>query len=111
MSTLENARYEADAAKGATGSAGSGGSGEVHESMDTVLEFLRKLNSTVDTVGWDRDLIEARILDSLAFVEFLLLMEELTGAPIDLSKTDVDNFRTLNRINELLTKGAGHAHA
>ena len=82
-----------------------------NESMETVLEFLRKLNASVDTIDWDRDLIEARILDSLAFVEFLLLMEELTGEPIDLSKTDVDNFRTLGRINALITKGAGHAHA
>ncbi|MET9959972.1 phosphopantetheine-binding protein [Streptomyces sp. NPDC006326] len=81
------------------------------ESMETVIEFLRKLNSDVDTIDWDRDLIEARILDSLAFVEFLLLMEELTGEPIDLAKTDVNNLRTLNRINALITNGADHAHA
>ncbi|KPH98965.1 acyl carrier protein familyprotein [Actinobacteria bacterium OV450] len=87
------------------------GPAAVGESMETVIEFLRKLNSSVDTIDWDRDLIEARILDSLAFVEFLLLMEELTGEPIDLAKTDVDNFRTLNRINALITEGAGHAHA
>ncbi|MFJ3203258.1 acyl carrier protein [Streptomyces sp. NPDC086989] len=87
------------------------GPAEVGESMETVIEFLRKLNSSVDTIDWDRDLIEARVLDSLAFVEFLLLMEELTGEPIDLAKTDVDNFRTLNRINALITEGAGHAHA
>ncbi|MFF5447218.1 phosphopantetheine-binding protein [Streptomyces sp. NPDC012888] len=82
-----------------------------HASMDTVLAFLRKLNADVDTIAWDRDLIEARVLDSLAFVEFLLLIEELTGEPVDLATTDVDNFRTLNRINALLTEGAGHAHA
>ncbi|MEW2413035.1 phosphopantetheine-binding protein [Streptomyces sp. NPDC046866] len=82
-----------------------------HPSMDTVLDFLRKLNASVDTIAWDRDLIEARILDSLAFVEFLLLIEELTGEPVDLSTTDVDNFRTLERINALLTEGAGRAHA
>ncbi|MFE2145888.1 acyl carrier protein [Streptomyces sp. NPDC059456] len=87
------------------------GPAEVGESMETVIGFLRKLNSAVDTIDWDRDLIEARILDSLAFVEFLLLMEELTGEPIDLAKTDVDHFRTLNRINALITEGAGHAHA
>ncbi|MCP3820235.1 acyl carrier protein [Streptomyces sp. A3M-1-3] len=93
MSTLENAAREP------------------HASMETVLEFLRKLNASVDTIDRDRDLIDARVLDSLAFVEFLLLMEELTGEPIDLAKTDVDNFRTLNRIDALITKGAGHAHA
>ncbi|MCX4546160.1 phosphopantetheine-binding protein [Streptomyces sp. NBC_01565] len=78
--------------------------------METVVDFLRKLNSAVDTIDWDRDLIEARILDSLAFVEFLLLIEELTGEPVDLAKTDVENFRTLNRINAFLTEGAGRAH-
>jgi acyl carrier protein len=85
-------------------------SNEVTESMETVIDFLRKLNADVDTIDWDRDLIEARVLDSLAFVEFLLLIEELTGEPVDLAKTDVDNFRTLNRISALLTEGAGHAH-
>ncbi|MFE7779390.1 acyl carrier protein [Streptomyces sp. NPDC057445] len=82
-----------------------------HPSMDTVLGFLRELNASVDTIAWDRDLIEARILDSLAFVEFLLLIEELTGEPVDLATTDVNNFRTLERINAFLTEGAGHAHA
>ncbi|MFJ8078344.1 acyl carrier protein [Streptomyces sp. NPDC096176] len=82
-----------------------------HPSMDTVLGFLRELNASVDTIAWDRDLIEARILDSLAFVEFLLLIEELTGEPVDLATTDVNNFRTLERINAFLTEGAGHAHS
>ncbi|MEV4191442.1 acyl carrier protein [Streptomyces toxytricini] len=82
-----------------------------HPSMDSVLGFLRKLNASVDTIAWDRDLIEARILDSLAFVEFLLLIEELTGKPVDLATTDVNNFRTLERINAFLTEGAGRAHA
>ncbi|MDI5903940.1 phosphopantetheine-binding protein [Streptomyces sp. 12257] len=96
MSALENA--ESTNASTAT-----------HASMETVLDFLRKLNASVDTIAWDRDLIEARILDSLAFVEFLLLIEELTGEPVDLATTDVNNFRTLERINALLTE-AGHAH-
>ncbi|WP_175408157.1 hypothetical protein [Streptomyces sp. TRM64462] len=82
----------------------------VHEAMETVVDFLRKLNKAVDGLDWDADLIEARVLDSLAFVEFLLLMEEIVGEPIDLARTDVENLRTLNRINALITERTGRAH-
>ncbi|MFD9099002.1 acyl carrier protein [Streptomyces collinus] len=78
------------------------------EAMEAVIDFLRKCNRSVDTIDWDSDLIDARILDSLTFVEFLLLMEEFSGGPIDLGTTDVANFRTLNRISAFLTKAGTH---
>jgi acyl carrier protein len=67
--------------------------------MDGVIDFLRQHNSSVDALDWSQDLIDMRILDSLAFVEFIFLLEELTGSQIDPSLIDVDNFRTLDRIN------------
>ncbi|MDH6577389.1 phosphopantetheine-binding protein [Kitasatospora sp. MAP5-34] len=72
--------------------------------MDTVLEFLRQCNAEVDTIDWERDLIDARILDSMAFVEFLLVIEEVTGTPVDLATTDVNTLRTLNGISATLTE-------
>lgn len=79
---------------------------EHDEAMEKVVDFLRKANDATDSLDWDQDLIELRILDSLAFVEFLVLLEEVTGAPVDPGTIDVENFRTLNRIHALIG-GAG----
>jgi len=67
--------------------------------MQTVVEFLRQRRGVTEPIGWDDDLIDTRILDSLAFVEFLMLLEELRGAEIDTATIDVDQFRTLERIH------------
>ncbi len=80
------------------------------ESMRTVVAFLHRCSGSTEEIDGDRDLIEARILDSLALVEFLLLLEEITGAPIDLTRTDVDLLRTLNGISTLIADAASGAH-
>ncbi|GGP43605.1 phosphopantetheine-binding protein [Streptomyces abikoensis] len=79
---------------------------ETDEAMEKVVDFLRRANDATDALDWDQDLIELRILDSLAFVEFLVLLEEITGAPVDPGTIDVENFRTLNRIHAMIG-GAG----
>lgn len=82
------------AASAATGSA-----------MDLVIDHLRRANAAVDAQNWDQDLIDGRILDSLAFVEFLFLLEEITGNRVAPEEIDVENFRTLNRINSAFLGG------
>lgn len=42
-------------------------------------------------------------------MEFLLLAE-ITGAPIDLARTDVDLLRTLNGISTLIADAASGTH-
>ncbi|MFF1357759.1 acyl carrier protein [Streptomyces sp. NPDC058297] len=73
--------------------------------MDLVIDFLRKADAAVDPHDWDQDLIDGRILDSLAFVEFLFLLEEVTGNRVAPEEIDVENFRTLNRINSAFLGG------
>ncbi|MCM3920861.1 hypothetical protein ND748_04100 [Frankia sp. AiPs1] len=80
------------------------------ESMRTVVAFLRRCSGSTEEIDGDRDLIEARILDSLTLVEFLLLLEEIAGAPIDLARIDVDLLRTLNGIGTLIADAASGAH-
>ncbi|MFJ4678120.1 MULTISPECIES: acyl carrier protein [Kitasatospora] len=46
------------------------------------------------------DLIEGRLIDSLDFLEFIYLLESVSGRPIDLAEVTVDDFRTLERIEE-----------
>jgi acyl carrier protein len=65
---------------------------------DVVVEFLRSKNPDLDTIDPELDLIESRILDSLQFVEFMLLLEEATGHEIPLEQVSAEDFRTLSAI-------------
>lgn len=66
--------------------------------MDAVRGFIRDRNPTLGQLSDDMDLIDSRAINSLAFVEFIFLLEELTGAPIDPEDLDLDDFRTLTAI-------------
>ncbi|MFG3252547.1 acyl carrier protein [Streptomyces sp. NPDC048172] len=68
------------------------------EPMESVLEFILGRNPELDHVAGDLDLIDSRAINSLAFVEFIFLLEELTGEPIDPEEVDLDDFRTLDAI-------------
>jgi len=71
-----------------------------------VLEFIHQRNPEVGELTMDDDLIDRRAVDSLAFVEFLYLLEELGGEPIDPEDIDLDDFRTLRAIDKRFLAGA-----
>jgi len=71
-----------------------------------ILEFIHQRNPEVGELTMDDDLIDRRAVDSLAFVEFLYLLEELGGEPIDPEDIDVDDFRTLRAIDKRFLSGA-----
>ncbi|MFD6417065.1 acyl carrier protein [Streptomyces sp. NPDC060194] len=69
--------------------------------MDSITAWLHEKNPGLDgRIAADEDLIEARLIDSMDFLEFIDLLEELTGASIDLQEVTIDDFRTLDRIRE-----------
>lgn len=74
------------------------------EIMRPVTELLGRFTDSTEAIDWDRDLVEAGVLDSLTMVEFLLLLEEITGVPIDLNTTDREHLQTLNGISALLDR-------
>lgn len=51
-------------------------------------------------VAADEDLIESRLVDSLSFVEFVFLIEEIAGVQIDLDILDINDVRTLEAIEK-----------
>jgi acyl carrier protein len=55
-------------------------------------------NGDRTSIGPDVDLIDEEVIDSLAFINFLLLIEELRGAEILADELDLESFRTLRRI-------------
>ncbi|CAM5423329.1 MULTISPECIES: acetyl xylan esterase [Streptomyces] len=66
--------------------------------LQAVREFILGRNPKLGQVPDELDLIDSRAINSLAFVEFIFLLEELTGEPIDPEDVDLDDFRTLNAI-------------
>jgi acyl carrier protein len=66
--------------------------------MREVREFILGRNPDLEEVAPDLDLIDSRAVNSLAFVEFLFLLEELTGEPIDPEDVDLEDFRTLTAL-------------
>lgn len=66
--------------------------------MQAVREFILDRNPKIGQLDGDMDLIDSRAINSLAFVEFIFLLEDLTGEPIDPEELDLDDFRTLKTI-------------
>jgi acyl carrier protein len=67
--------------------------------------FLDAKPDLVD-LDLDLDLIENRILDSLAFVNFIIFLESLTGREFQPSEIPASKFRTLRSIRDGLLSGA-----
>ena len=66
--------------------------------FDLIVDYLTTLRPELGALAPDYDLIENRVLDSLAFVEFLLLLEEHTGREISIDSVSREDFRTLDSI-------------
>jgi acyl carrier protein len=68
---------------------------------DRIHQLIRgELNIEVPSV--DTDLIESSLLDSLSLVELIALLEEELGIEISLHEVDIDSFRSIRRIGELI---------
>lgn len=78
-----------------------------HDVVDRLRTWLLARNPNVVDIGLDDDLIDSRVIDSLAFTEFLLMLEELVGHEITLDASNVTSFRTLRGIRDHVLTGAG----
>ncbi|MFJ8923526.1 acyl carrier protein [Streptomyces sp. LamerLS-316] len=70
-----------------------------------VVDWLLERNPDLEEIPEDLDLIENRLIDSLGFMEFVLLLEDLIGRELQLGQIDVDQFRTLRALNHHFLKG------
>jgi methoxymalonate biosynthesis acyl carrier protein len=62
--------------------------------------FVEALNIQVPSE--DTDLIESGYIDSLALVELLLAIEREFSVTMPLDELDIDSFRSVRRISELV---------
>ncbi|MFJ4715171.1 acyl carrier protein [Streptomyces sp. NPDC088785] len=80
--------------------------------MESVIEWIHEKNPGLEgTLAPDEDLIEARLIDSMDFLEFIDLLESISGETIDLQTSTIDDFRTLDRIRERFLSTSGTAPA
>ncbi|MFC9492216.1 acyl carrier protein [Streptomyces hydrogenans] len=76
--------------------------------MERVAAWIQEKNPGLDgPIDADEDLIEARLIDSMDFLEFIDLLEDISGTSIDLQEVTIDDFRTLARVRERFLTSAG----
>ncbi|MEV4997940.1 acyl carrier protein [Streptomyces niveus] len=68
--------------------------------LEPITDWLRERNPEAGDIPLDLDLVESRMVDSLGFMEFILLLEDLVGRELPLSTLNVDHFRTLRAIQD-----------
>ena len=68
------------------------------DGMSEVCSWLLTRSQDRVELDPDMDLIEQRLIDSLGFAEFLFVLEDTTGKPIELDQINVESFRTLRNI-------------
>ncbi|MFG2284990.1 acyl carrier protein [Streptomyces sp. NPDC048595] len=66
--------------------------------QEQLKQWILARHPEVSDIDADLDILENRLIDSLAFVEFMLLVSRLSGEEIDMETLDIDDFRTLRRI-------------
>lgn len=71
--------------------------------LETSLIGRLRANLNVDVPSADLDLIETGLIDSLTFVELLLLLEEEYGVTVDVADLVLDDFRSVQRIAAFIT--------
>jgi acyl carrier protein len=84
--------------------------------FDFILDYLQaryrqaqhaaEPRGPIPTLTPDYDLIESRILDSLGFVEFILLVEEHSGQEISIDSVSREDFRTMDAIRRRFFDGS-----
>jgi acyl carrier protein len=80
--------------------------------LEQVIAWLRSRNPRIGRIDPDYDLIENRLIDSLGFVEFIILIEKLSGRTLNVDDMNIDSLRSLASIERTFFTGpSGNAPA
>lgn len=69
------------------------------DALQQVKDWILKRHPDREDIPGDLDLIENRLIDSLSFVEFVFLLEQHSGRPIEMETLEVDAIRTIDAID------------
>ncbi|MEN3610602.1 hypothetical protein [Plantactinospora sp. ZYX-F-223] len=73
--------------------------------IDQIKGWILAKHENRTDVAADEDLIDNRLVDSLSFVEFVFLIQELSGVEIDMDTLDIGDVRTLAAIQKRFLAG------
>jgi acyl carrier protein len=74
----------------------------VTEHLERALMGRIRARLGLDIPSAELDLIETGLIDSLTFVELLLVVEEEFGTSIDVAELELDDFRSIARMARFL---------
>lgn len=72
----------------------------VSRNLEQVVEWILARHPEIQDIDPCDDLIESRLIDSLSFMELIILIERLTGTPIEVAEININDFRSLNNIEQ-----------
>ena len=84
---------------------------ELQPEIDLLRNWILQNRPNVRSVGDEDELIESRVLDSFALLEFVLFVEEVFGREIVLDESVARNFRSLGAICRCFKPGLNVEHA
>ena len=70
------------------------------EALDELKDWIISRKKGLADVGLDDDLIETRLVDSVGFVEYIMLIEEVGDCEITVDATVIEKVRTLRGVLE-----------
>jgi hypothetical protein len=70
----------------------------VTDQVTQLKKWILARNPDSVDIADDYDLIEHRLVDSLSFVELLIIIQQLSGETIDQMTINIDDFRSLRAI-------------
>ncbi len=81
-------------------------------SVEHRIAGLFEAHMHVSVPSTETDLFESGVLDSLAFVDLLVKLEEEFGTTTTVEELEIDNFRSIARIADFVIgrNGNGHHH-
>jgi len=82
--------------------------GDQEPEIDLLRNWILRNRPNVRSVGDDDELIESRILDSFALLEFVFFVEEVFGREIVIDESVARNFRTLASICRHFKEGVSN---
>ncbi len=83
-------------------------SSDLQPEIDLLRNWILQHRPNVRGVGDDDELIESRILDSFALLEFVFFVEEVFGREIVLDESVARNFRTLSSVCRHFKEGVSN---
>ena len=77
--------------------------------LEPALSAIFRDNLQLDVPALDTDVIDTGILDSIAFVNLIVAIEEQLGIVVAVEEIELDDFRTIASIARHLARRAGGA--